>query len=263
METVTWRFLGSSPAPGPRQMAIDDALLTLCGQGQSPPTLRLFSFRPPCLSLGRFQPAQALDGLQVVRRPTGGRAVLHRGDICYSVVAPANHPLVAGSIRQSYQKIARALAEGLAILGLSPLRPAFARSRPPGTAWCFDAVAPYELTLNGAKLVGSAQVRRHGALLQQGSIRLAPDGRGQSIEEVLGRRLQRREVAQALVEGFARAWGVDFRPGRLSAEEEELAQRLEGERYADAAWTWWDSTKGNDSSCRAYGHQQDNLTSRP
>jgi len=251
METMTWRFLDSGPASGPRQMAIDDALLSLCGQGHSPPTLRLFSFRPPCLSLGRFQPAQALHGrphgLQVVRRPTGGSAVLHRGDICYSVVAPADHPLVSGSIRQSYQKIARALANGLAILGLPPLRPAFAGSRPPRTGWCFDAVAPYELTFNGAKLVGSAQVRRHGALLQQGSIRLAPstgsgqasDGRGPSIEEVLGRRLQRREVAQALVEGFARAWGVDFRPGRLSAEEEELAQRLEEQRYADTAWTMW------------------------
>ena len=237
METVTWRFIDSGPAPGPRQMAVDEALLTLCGQGHSPSTLRLFGFRPPCLSLGRFQPAQALDGLQVVRRPTGGRAVVHRGDICYSVVAPADHPLVAGSIRQSYQKIARALAEGLAILGLPPLREAAAQGRLPEGDWCFEAIAPHELALDGAKLVGSAQLRRDGILLQQGSIRLAPDGRGPSIEEVLGRRLRRGEMARALVEGFGRAWGVQFRRGRLTAEEEQLAQRLQREKYANPAWT--------------------------
>jgi lipoate-protein ligase A len=222
-------------------MAIDEALLTLCGQGRSSPTLRLFSFRPPCLSLGRFQPAppetEREAGLEIVRRPTGGRAVLHRGDICYSVVAPADHPLVAGSIHQSYGKIARALATGLAILGLPPLREAAAQGRLPEGDWCFEAIAPHELALDGAKLVGSAQLRRDGILLQQGSIRLAPDGRGPSIEEVLGRRVSRREMAQALAEGFTRAWGVQFRRGRLTTEEEQLAQRLEREKYANPAWT--------------------------
>jgi lipoyl(octanoyl) transferase len=238
---TTWRFVDSGWATGARQMAVDDALLALCGRGHSPPTLRLFGFRPPCLSLGRFQATppetRREAGLEVVRRPTGGRAVLHRGDICYSIIAPADHPLVAGSIHQSYQKIARALATGLAILGLPPLREAAAQGRLPEGDWCFEAIAPHELALDGAKLVGSAQLRRDGILLQQGSIRLAPDGRGPCIEEVLGRRLRRREVAQALVEGFGRAWGVQFRRGRLTAEEEQLAQRLEQEKYANPAWT--------------------------
>ncbi len=102
-------------------------------------------------------------------------------------------------------------------------------------------VAPHELALDGAKLVGSAQLRRDGILLQQGSIRLAPpDGEPSptiSLEGALGRRVSRREIASALVEGFRRAWGVSFRRGRLTAEEEQLAQRLERERYADPAWT--------------------------
>jgi len=246
VSTAIWRFLDSGWASGARQMAIDDAILTLCGQAHSPPTLRLFSFRSVCLSLGRFQAAPPEtcrdDGLEVVRRPTGGRAVLHRGDICYSVIAPTGHPLVAGSIHQSYAKIARALAEGLAILDLPPLQEAAAQGRLPEGDWCFEAMAPHELALDGAKLVGSAQLRREDMLLQQGSIRLASPG-GQpsvatSLEEALGRRVPRREVAGALVEGFSRAWGVQFRRGRLTAEEEQLAQRLEREKYADPAWTW-------------------------
>jgi lipoate-protein ligase A len=243
VSTAIWRFIDSGWASGARQMAVDDALLTLCRHGHSPLTLRLFGFRPPCLSLGRFQPTPPETwrevGLEVVRRPTGGRAVLHRGDICYSVIAPADHPLLAGSIHQSYGKIARALAEGLAILGLPLLEEAAVHGPLPSADWCFDAIAPHELALDGAKLVGSAQLRRGGILLQQGSIRLAPPG-GQlsaaiSLEEALGRRVSRREMARALVEGFGRAWGVQFRSGRLSAEEEQLAQRLEREKYADPA----------------------------
>jgi len=148
---------------------------------------------------------------------------------------------VAGSIHQSYAKIARALAEGLAILGLPSLEEAAAQGRLPEGDWCFEAMAPHELALDGAKLVGSAQLRRDGILLQQGSIRLAPpDGQpsgATSLEEALGRRVSRPEIASALVEGFSRAWGVSFRRGRLTAEEEQLAQRLERERYANPAWT--------------------------
>jgi lipoate-protein ligase A len=107
--------------------------------------------------------------------------------------------------------------------------------------WCFEAIAPHELALDGAKLVGSAQLRRDGILLQQGSIRLAPPG-GQpsgavSLEEALGRRVPRDKIAHALVKGFGRAWAVRFRRARLSAEEEQLAQRLEREKYANPAWT--------------------------
>jgi len=239
-----WRFLDGGWTTGARQMAVDDALLTLCGRGQSMPTLRLFGFRPACLSLGRLQPAYQVPrpaGLDVVRRPTGGGAVVHRGDICYSIVLPLSHPLAAGSIRQSYQRLARGLAAGLEALGVLPLAET-AASRPPGrSAWCFEAIAPHELTLAGRKLVGSAQARRGGALLQQGSIRLAPEPteapHATSLQEALGRPVSWDELAEALVQGFARAWGIETRPGGLTAEEEELARRLERERYADPDWT--------------------------
>ena len=238
-----WRFLDSGWATGARQMAVDDALLTLSGRGQSMPTLRLFGYRPACLSLGRFQPADQVPcppGLDLVRRPTGGGAVVHRGDICYSIVLPLSHPLAAGSIRQSYQRLARGLAAGLESLGLPPLAEGEVSGPSPRSAWCFEAIAAHELTLAGRKLVGSAQARREGALLQQGSIRLVPEpaeaAGATSLQEELGRPVSWDELAEAPVVGFARAWGIDIRPGELSAEEEELARRLEHECYADPGW---------------------------
>ena len=239
-----WRFLEGGWATGARQMAVDDALLTLCGRGHSPPTLRLFGFRPACLSLGRFQSTDQVlrpPGLDLVRRPTGGGAVVHRGDVCYSIVLPLSHPLAAGSIRQSYRRLARGLAAGLESLGLPPLAEGEAADPSPRSAWCFEAIAPHELTVAGRKLVGSAQARREGALLQQGSIRLAPEpaeaAQATSLEEELGRAVSWGELVEALVSGLARAWGGEIRPGELSAEEDKLARRLERECYADPGWT--------------------------
>jgi len=242
----TWRFLDSGWATGARQMAVDDALLTFCGHGQFPPTLRLFGFKPACLSLGRFQPAEQVPrppGFDLVRRPTGGGAVVHRGDVCYSIVLPLSHSLAAGSIRQSYQRLAHGLAAGLEMLGLPPLAEGEASGTSARSAWCFEAIAPHELTLAGRKLVGSAQARRQGGLLQQGSIRLrlAPEpaeaARATSLQEELGREVTWDELAEALVAGFARAWGIEIRRGDLTAEEEELTRRLERECYADPGWT--------------------------
>ena len=241
---LTWRFLDGGWATGARQMAVDDALLTLCGRGESMPTLRMFGFRPACLSLGRFQPAEQVPrppGLDLMRRPTGGGAVVHRGDICYSIVLPLSHPLAAGSIVDSYQRLARGLAAGLESLGLPPLATATASRSSQGSRWCFEAIAAHELTLAGRKLVGSAQARREGALLQQGSIRLAPEpaeaSEAISLQEALGRLVSWDELAEALVRGFARTWGIEIHPGELTTEEEALTRRLERERYADLAWT--------------------------
>jgi lipoate-protein ligase A len=237
-----WRFLDGGWATGARQMAVDDALLTLCGRDEAPPTLRLFGFRPACLSLGRFQPADQVPcppGFDLVRRPTGGGAVVHRGDVCYSIVLPLSHPLAAGSIVESYQRLARGLAVGLEALGLPPLATATASRSSQGSGWCFEAIAAHELTLAGRKLVGSAQARRGGALLQQGSIPAlggpepAEAAQATSLQEALGRAVSWDELAEALVSGFVRAWAIEVRPGELTADEEELARRLERERYAD------------------------------
>lgn len=263
---MTWRFIDSGAAPGPRHMAIDEALLEAIARGQSPPVLRVFAFQPACLSLGRFQAAPTgvrqrdlhcrPGGIDIVRRPSGGRAVLHNGDLCYSVVAPGDDPAVGGSpgragIRDSYRRIALALACALELLGAQTHVAATFRSPPAAyrTASCFAPTSrgPHELSVDGTKVVGSAQVRRDGALLQQGSLRLEADRSlearllGEShpcLRDLLGRRITYAEASQALRRAFAHALGLTFAHSTLTASEFAVTVALERERYASPAWTW-------------------------
>jgi lipoyl(octanoyl) transferase len=112
----TWRLLETPPAHGAWNMAMDEAILEAVGRNESLPTLRLYAWDPACLSLGYAQPFTDVDiprlrarGWDVVRRPTGGRAVLHIDELTYAVMAPVNEPRVAGSVLESYQRLAQAL----------------------------------------------------------------------------------------------------------------------------------------------------------
>jgi len=239
-----WRFLDSGAGPGLLQMAIDEALLLACARGLSPPTLRVFAFRPPCLSLGRFQPAGPWEeacralGLEVVRRPTGGGAVLHAGDVCYAVVAPLDDPAVGGPLRRSYCQISLALRRFLEALGAPSPEVCEAEGRAASrAAACFALAGPYEVTVRGAKVIGSAQLRRRGVLLQQGAIRTERDGALEArlfpglppapgLHELLGRPLAYQEVAAALRDTFAEALGLTLTPAPLSAEERELCRTV-------------------------------------
>ncbi len=235
-------------------MAIDEALLELVAHGRSPPVLHLFAFEPICLSLGRFQtlsgqPRWALsDGIDIVRRPTGGAAILHADDLCYAVVAPVDDSVVGGSLRQSYRRLALALANALARLGAqavelgAPSGPAV-----PDSAACFATLGPCEVTVAGVKVVGSAQARRRRAFLQQGSLRLAADqerealllGETQpSLRELLGRAITYTEAAAALRGAFAEILHIDFQDAGLTPQEEDLVRTLERDRYTNPAWTW-------------------------
>lgn len=264
MGDTIWRYLEGDWTDGAYHMAVDEALLTLCAQGPSAPTLRTYGFWPLCLSLGRFQSALrevnrdqcAMRGIDVVRRPTGGRAVLHQNDLAYSVVAPASDPHVGGRLRLTYQRLALALAEALRLLGAADVAVNDGPGVVPASGLCFQSPAPYDVMVAGEKVVGSAQLRRQGAFLQHGSIRLSGGGHplhrlmhlpsqvvqsqdsDLGLRELLGHRLTRRQVAQALQEAFARVLGVELVPAGLSSEEEALAQRLRRERYADPRWNW-------------------------
>ncbi|MBE3142499.1 MAG: lipoate--protein ligase family protein, partial [Planctomycetes bacterium] len=116
MEPSTWRLILTEPAHGDWNMAVDEAILESVGRRVVLPTLRLFSWQPPCLSLGYAQSFADVDcaatierGWEIVRRPTGGRAILHTDELTYSVIAPLNEPLVKGSIIESYQRISQVL----------------------------------------------------------------------------------------------------------------------------------------------------------
>jgi lipoate-protein ligase A len=265
---MSWRLILDGANDGFTNMAIDEAILEACIAGEVPPTVRFYRWRPPCLSIGYFQRAgrevdqagcRAL-GVDWVRRPTGGRAILHDRELTYSVVAREDDPVVGGSVLESYRKISMALVAGLRRLGL-PAEMSPPRSHPQAvhTAACFDASSDYEVTLYGRKVIGSAQVRRGGALLQHGAILLEVDldrqvgvlfpppgmsreelaaqlrSRLIALSEALGRPLSPEELASALRSGIEEAWGVELREGELTPGERLRVAALR-EKYRSPAW---------------------------
>jgi lipoate-protein ligase A len=255
--TLHWRLLVTPPASGAENMALDEALMERARQtGEW--TLRVYSWSVPTLSLGRNQAARgryALDRirerrLDVVRRPTGGRAILHHREVTYSVTAPTAS---AGELGESYRRINRLLLEGLRGLGVGATVAAPAtRAIPPGMSPCFDEPAAGELVVGDRKLAGSAQWRMDGALLQHGSILVADDQSslaelavgGQSpiaapatLGEALGRQPSVEDVAAALQDAVRTL--EDPRATSLEIDA-DLRARTSGliVRYSDDAWTW-------------------------
>ncbi len=250
-------------------MALDEAMARLAGAGQVPPTLRFYAWAPPCISLGRHQPLREVDlsrcrkaGVDVVRRPTGGRAILHVDEVTYSVAGPEEEPRLRGAVLDCYLRLSEGLTRGLERLGLAVYKAdAHARAGPDVSAACFEVPSAYEiLTRKGQKIVGSAQVRRRGWVLQHGAIPLTGDitrlvdylavddttrtslrhalqRRATTLDAALGRSVTFDEVVNALVQGFAEALNLDLEPGELTAEEIALAQELENTVYTTQEWT--------------------------
>ena len=262
----SWRLILDPPQDGFRNMALDEALLENCRQGNLAPgtfpVLRIYAWDVPTLSLGRFQDTlRAVDqgfcrehGIQVVRRPTGGAAVLHDREVTYCLVGPTREPPFAGSLLESYRRIATGRAAGLSLLGLEPdsgvAAPRLPRAFHPEQ--CFARASSYEITFEGRKVVGSAQVRRRGASLQHGSILLDAnpelfdeatggrrgDGRGwTTLRLLLGRKPSFEEVALALARGLGEVFQVQWTVGETSPLEESLAEGLRARKYLNVHWT--------------------------
>lgn len=266
--TETWRLVLDGEADGFTNMAVDEAMLEAHIAGEVPPTIRFYRWQPPCLSIGYFQRAgREVDeagcrqlGVDWVRRPTGGRAILHDIELTYSVVARQDNPLVSGSVHESYRKISTALVAGLNRLG-SPAEMAspHLRGQGLGSAACFDAPSAYEVTIFGRKVIGSAQTRRASALLQHGAILIDVDMDRQvgvilpppnltrselaallqprliSLREALGRPIRATELAGALRAGFVEAWDIALEEDTLSPEEQARLPALV-EKYGSEAW---------------------------
>jgi lipoate-protein ligase A len=257
---MPFRLLDTPPAPGAWNMAVDAALMDGV-RGGAPPVLRFYRWDPPCLSLGRNQPAAGrydLDalraaGVEVVRRPTGGRAVLHHRELTYSVVAADG---ALGGPRAAYAAINRALVAGLRRLGVAAaLQPRTgARAAAPSLAPCFKEPAEGEVVVGGRKLVGSAQFREGGVLLQHGSLLLEGDQRevrawtlgagpaeeGEtpiSLAELCSPLPAWERLTAALAAGWEEELGAAPEPAELSAAERAGAA-LHAARFADPAWTW-------------------------
>ena len=265
-----WRLLETQPASGAWNMAVDEAILEAAGQGFVPPTLRLYAWEPPCLSLGYAQPiadvqrkALTARGWDLVRRPTGGRAILHTDELTYSVSAPHTDPRVAGSVLESYQRLAQALLHALHRLAV----PAAAEetylsenAQETGPV-CFEVPSHWEITVNGKKLIGSAQVRRKIGVLQHGSLPLQGDltritqalnfpdeatrleaaqrllGRATTIETSLAQPVTWRQAADAMIASFQQTLGLEFMQGALEPWEKERARALLEEKYTHPTWT--------------------------
>ncbi|GAB4412857.1 MAG: lipoate--protein ligase family protein [Anaerolineales bacterium] len=262
----TWRLIVHDARDGAWNMAADEAILTAVARADSPPTLRFYRWEPPCLSLGRAQPADDVDlaacdaaGITCVRRPTGGRAILHRDELTYSIALPLDDPRAAGDILESYRRLSEGLAEGLRALGVPVERAAPAKAPADATPACFETLAGYEITVGGRKLMGSAQFRTSKALLQHGSLPLCGDLAGIvdflalpeaerealrqrlrataiTLEQALARPVSFAEAAQALAQGLACALHVRLAEADLSPQEAELARRLRSEKYGDIRW---------------------------
>jgi lipoate-protein ligase A len=263
----TWRLLISRSADGATNMAIDEAILRAVSAGLVSPTLRLYAWEPPCLSLGRGQPgaeadraACARDGVPVVRRPTGGRAILHTDELTYSVIAPLDEPRVAGDILTSYHHLSRALVAALQHLSVN-VESHLATAEGPGTEApnpvCFEVPSHYELTTaDGRKLVGSAQMRTSDVVLQHGTLPLEGDiariccyltgapqpervrARAATLASTLGRRVDWGEAAEALAVGFSTALNLTLNRGELTPEEQSWVAELRDSKYANEVWTW-------------------------
>jgi lipoate-protein ligase A len=261
---TAFRLLVTEPLDGAFNMALDEVLLLGRLANAAPPTLRFFAWRPATISLGYGQPldhridvtAAAALGIGLVRRPTGGSAILHEGpdlELTYSVAASAGDFDGASDLLETYRWIGAALAAGIRRLGapveMVPVQPSDPTAMP---TFCFARTGSYELEIAGLKVVGSAQRRQGAGFLQHGSVMLgaAPD-RLRSIfptesdplagmttlEAVLHRRPSFDETMTALAEGFREANRLDLAPGRLAADEMELAESLVREKYGTDRWT--------------------------
>lgn len=267
--TDTWRLILTPPARGAWNMAVDEAILEHVGRGEVPPTLRLYAWNPACLSLGYAQPFADVDvarlkahGWDVVRRPTGGRAILHVDELTYSVIGPAHHPILAGSVLESYQRLAQALLVAVRLLELPvQIKEESSQASALTNAVCFEVPSTYEITVNGKKLIGSAQARRKEGVLQHGSLPLTGDltritqalafadestrqqaasrllTRATTVESALGRAVAWETAAQAFVRAFEAQLGISFEPGELSESEIRRAEELVAEKYDHPAWT--------------------------
>jgi lipoate-protein ligase A len=179
MDSNLWRLMLDPPSDGARNMAVDEALLEETAAGRSLPTLRLYAWDPPTLSLGFAQPAADCDrealkrlGWGLVRRPTGGRAILHTDELTYSITAPESHPLMQGGVLESYRRLSLGLLAGLRLLGVDVQADPGQRGRAAGNPVCFEIPSQYEISAGGRKLIGSAQARRLGGVLQHGAFPL-------------------------------------------------------------------------------------------
>lgn len=276
MEKEIWRFIDSGKCSPAFNMALDEALLDWHSEGKIPPVIRFYGWNPATLSIGYFQKVEKeIDleavkshGLGFVRRPTGGRGVLHEHELTYSVIVSEDHPEMPKTVTEAYRVISEGILKGFHQLGLEAY---FAVPRTdeeksalknPRSAVCFDAPSWYELVVEGRKVAGSAQTRQKGVILQHGSILLDLDedklfslfkypndrvkermksafkNKAVAINEISPRKITLEEAKQAFYKGFAEGLNIVLEPYHLNDEELAYVNKIAKERYESDEWNY-------------------------
>ncbi len=276
MNKEVWRFIDSGYSSPSFNMALDEALLDWHSEGKFPPVIRFYGWSPATLSIGYFQKAEKeidFDALKhhqlgFVRRPTGGRGVLHEHELTYSVIVSEDHPEMPKTVTEAYRVISEGILKGFHHLGLeayfavpktSDERDAL---KNPRSSVCFDAPSWYELVVEGRKVAGSAQTRQKGVILQHGSILLDLDedklfslfkypnerikermkkafkNKAVAINDISSRKITVEEAKEAFYKGFAEGLKIELVPYELTVEELAYVQKIAKDRYESDEWNF-------------------------
>lgn len=266
---MQWRLLDDGPLHPYYNMALEEAVLKQHKEGVVPPTVRFYEWTPPGLSLGYFQKiVEEIDHFRCreqniipVRRLTGGRTILHDREITYSIIVRKDLNFLPEGIVPSYRKISRGIVRALRDLGIKVAVKKMSGDSDSGfSSACFDAPSRYEVVAGGRKLVGSAQTRKEGVILQHGSIPIKIDSdllysllkyeepRRRRIEKYRfekkatdlstesDREIKTDKIKQNLVAEWENEFEVKISSGKLTPEEKTLAHRLKQEKYSSKEW---------------------------
>lgn len=265
----TWYLLDTKYKDAATNMAIDEALLLWHSENKIPPVLRFYGWSKPSLSIGHFQNVQKSIDLQavtkhqcqLVRRLTGGSAVLHDDELTYSMIVSEKHPKIPTTVNDAYYELAQGILNGYKELGIDA-EFAIPKShlRKERTAVCFEKPAIYELVVNGKKISGNAQTRKHGVLLQHGSIPFSFDvdmlfdlftfsseekrmrqkerffQKARSINQLTNQNFSYNDLKNAFIKGFQSVLHVRFEPIELNEEQWQFVDHLARTKYKTDNW---------------------------
>lgn len=275
-----WRYIQSGRRDPAYNMAVDEAILIAHSEGRVPPTVRFYGWDPATLSIGYFQKAEEevdfgqveQQGVGFVRRPTGGRAVLHDKELTYSIIVSESYPDMPRRVNESYRVLSQGLLQGFRNIGLQAEMVSLASEEEKakyassGSAACFDSPSWYELVVEGRKIAGSAQTRQKGVILQHGSILLDLDADqlfsllrfpSERVKERLRRSFDGKAVAindlvklvdrppvelsqavEAFHEGFEQGMDIQLEASDITSYEQELVEQLMQEKYGHRDWNF-------------------------
>lgn len=267
----TWYFLDSGECSPELNMAIDEALLNWHSQGKIPPVLRFYTWKPAGLSVGYFQKikgkidvdAVKRQGFGIVRRLTGGRAVLHENELTYSVIVSEKHEAMPPTVTEAYRVLSQGLLEGFHNLNIqAEFSIPEGKLQQTGSAVCFDQPSWYELIVEGRKAAGSSQTRQKGVILQHGSIPIDIDDtklfdlfiypnervkerarkafghKAAAIHDVTNQTLTLNDIKQAFHSGFQKGLNINLQPFELSESQLEEVYDILNNKYLNDEWTY-------------------------